>query len=560
MRSTVAALIGGVAIGAVLTVGNVYVGLKTGSWDAGAVTASLLGFALVKPLMRARGATYGLDENNLTQTVAASAASMPSVMGLMSALPALAMLGHRVVGWMAIAWALALGTLGVLLAIPLRELLVLRQRLPFPDAVATESALRALHDVGAAGPARARPFAVAALSSLVLTWFRDGFPSLYADTTPLRARIRGIAVADLGLGIAWSPMLAAIGALIGLRNGLALLVASLFAWGWLAPWLAAQSLISAPRYDDALQWLLWPGVALLASAGLVSLIVHARSLAGALSDVTRLGRLASRRRSAVAAVALIVVAAIVALGRIGFGVAPALLLAAVALALALAPVCTRLAGEVDIAPYGAFGQLAQLTFAWLAPAQPLVNIVAASVVAGAAPQAVQTTTALKVGHLLGTPLRRQLMAQVVGVVAGALIAWPTYAAFVARHGIGTTALPAPFAVAWKAVADLAGSGAALLPHGAGLAATVAALVGALLVLGERTRAARWLPSPYVIGLAFLVPASTVVSLALGSIAGALTRRAAPAWSSRNLVPALGGTIAGESLTSAVAALLRTTIR
>jgi uncharacterized oligopeptide transporter (OPT) family protein len=560
MRATLAALGGGVAIGAVLTVGNVYVGLKTGSWDAGAVTGSLLGFALVRPLARALGAAYALDENNLTQTVAASAASMPSVMGLMSALPALAMLGHRVAAATAIAWALALAGGGVLLAIPLRELLVVRQRLPFPDAVATENALRALHGVDATASARARPFAIAALSSLVLTWFRDGFPSLYADTTPLGAHIRGVAVADLGIGIAWSPMLAAIGALIGLRNGIALLITSVFAWGWLAPRLVAEALISAPRYDEALQWLLWPGVALLASAGLVSLVVHARALVGALSDVTRLGQLPSRRRRAVAAIAVIAVLAIVAVGRIGFGVAPALLLVAVTLALAVAPVCTRLAGEVDIAPYGAFGQLAQLVFAWLAPAQPIANIVAASVVAGTAPQAVQTTTALKVGHLLGTPHRRQLAAQLVGIVAGAFIAWPTYAALVARHGVGTTALPAPFAVAWKAVAELAGSGAALVPPGAGWAAALAALAGALLVLGERTRAARFLPSPYAVGLAFLVPASTVVSLALGSLAGALARRAAPDWSGRNLVPALGGAIAGESLISAVAALLRTTIR
>src|SRR5438874_126916 len=84
------AVLGGVAIGALLAAGNVYLLLKSGYADTGSVTAALLGYAL---LSRAPGG-YSTLENNITQTIAAAAAlvawfrdARPALIPQMTSLP-----------------------------------------------------------------------------------------------------------------------------------------------------------------------------------------------------------------------------------------------------------------------------------------------------------------------------------------------------------------------------------------------------------------------------------------------------------------------------------------
>src|SRR5579864_3300000 len=126
---TLRAVITGVALGAMLCIGNVYMGLKTGWWDSGNITATVLGFALLAPIARRMGRPYSLFENNITQTVAGSAAIMPAVLGLLGALPALELLGHHYSSLAIGAWGLSLGLFGVLLGIPLRQRFVISKPL-----------------------------------------------------------------------------------------------------------------------------------------------------------------------------------------------------------------------------------------------------------------------------------------------------------------------------------------------------------------------------------------------------------------------------------------------
>src|SRR5437899_9630734 len=84
---TARALASGLAVGALLCVANLYMGLKTGIWDSGHVTASVLAFAL------ASGRLTRL-ENNLAQTTATAAGAVPAAAGLLGAVPALEMPGR----------------------------------------------------------------------------------------------------------------------------------------------------------------------------------------------------------------------------------------------------------------------------------------------------------------------------------------------------------------------------------------------------------------------------------------------------------------------------------
>src|SRR2546430_13788612 len=88
---TIRALASGLAVGVLLCIANLYVGLKTGFWDGGQITASVLVFAL------ASGRLTRL-ENNVAQTAACAGGGIPAAAGLLGAVPAPPLLGGRAAG------------------------------------------------------------------------------------------------------------------------------------------------------------------------------------------------------------------------------------------------------------------------------------------------------------------------------------------------------------------------------------------------------------------------------------------------------------------------------
>ncbi|NPC86063.1 OPT family oligopeptide transporter, partial [Pyxidicoccus fallax] len=135
----------GLLIGGLLAVTNVYMGLKTGWWESGSITAAVLGFSALATVSRRRGVPYTPLENNMTQSAASSVGAMPAAAGLLGALPALAMLGVSVPGWGVAAWSVALGALGVLAAHLVRKRLVAEEALPFPTGIATAELITLMH-------------------------------------------------------------------------------------------------------------------------------------------------------------------------------------------------------------------------------------------------------------------------------------------------------------------------------------------------------------------------------------------------------------------------------
>src|SRR5215475_5520897 len=106
------ALATGFAFGLILATGNVYMGLKIGWWESGGITAAVAGFAL----LHRRGEHTG-RETVLLQTTASAAAAMPAAIGFLGAIPALAMFGREVPWWVLALWGLALGLIGILVAV-----------------------------------------------------------------------------------------------------------------------------------------------------------------------------------------------------------------------------------------------------------------------------------------------------------------------------------------------------------------------------------------------------------------------------------------------------------
>ena len=120
-----------------------------------------------------------------------------------------------------------------------------------------------------------------------------------------------------------------------------------------------------------------------------------------------------------------------------------------------------------------------------------------------------------------------------------LVALPAYALFTSVYSWGPSVLPAPGALGWKALAALAETGTAALPPGRVRPASGGA-VALMLSLLEGTRAARFIPSPIALAVAFLVPATISGAVALGSLVWLILYRRPPADAERIASSAAAG--------------------
>jgi len=561
----------GMVLGGALSLCNVYGSLKIGLSFNMSIVAALLGYAFWRGLAAAGARPFGLLENNINQT-AASAGAFISSAGLVAPIPALAMLTGQTLSWPALsAWLFSVSALGVIVALGLRRHMILDEDLPFATGVATAETLREMYDQGQEAMARVRALLLAGLCAawLAVIDFLFTLPKLHLPGN-LSARSGGAleraghpTVSPYNLTAALDPslLLVGIGALIGLRPALSMLVGSVIAWGLLAP-MALDAGWVAPRAPDAMwyggliKWLVWPGVALMVSGSLTGFAFSYRSVARALRR-TRWGE-SSRYFVAVAAAALVVC---VILQVVLFGIAVWLAVLAVVLTVLLAVVAARASGETSVTPVGPLGKVTQMMYGVLAPAQSATNLMAANVTAGAATQCGDLMHDLKSGHILGAHPLRQAIAQLLGALAGALVGSAAYLVLLPnpQEQLGTDQWPAPAAASWKAVAEVFDLGISGLPAGVIEAMVIAGSAGVLLAVLARTlpqRVRPWLPAPVSMGMAFVLPAFQVISIVLGAAAATAGRRLFATWTARFLIVAATGLIAGESVTGVGIALAR----
>jgi uncharacterized oligopeptide transporter (OPT) family protein len=462
---------------------------------------------------------------------------------LVTGFPALALEGVPAPSWVIPLWGLLACGLGLAVGLLLRGPLVERLELPFPTSRATVALISSLRAHAGPGRRAARGLLMAALLAAFVVWARDGKPAWIPAQVGLPTLL-GLAP----LGLAVSPMLLGAGGLLGVRGGLALAAGAVVAWGIIAPRLAEGG---APEYGHAIGWLLWPGVGLAAGSTLVSLGAAALRLGrprAALADAS--GSRAALPLAALGALGL------VALGWLAFGVSPIWLLLGVAAGLGLAAATARSVAEADIAPITQVGQSTQVLLGAATPGQAVPSLLGASIAAGVASQCYVSLWAFKSGRLLGGSARHLAWAQVFGVVIGLAGAVPAYLLLQHANPLGQAELTAPAARAWVSLAELARQGTSSLPPGAPLMAVTGLGFGALCALLERTRLARFVPSPATLGIGFLAPPQYALALALGAFVWAGWARVRPAHAELFAAPVASGCIAGEAVVGiAVAALL-----
>jgi uncharacterized oligopeptide transporter (OPT) family protein len=256
---TVRAVLAGMIFGGLMSLSNLYVGLKSG-WGLGVdIAAVVVIFAVFKTLRGMCTAfgipmrEFGLQENTMTMTVSV-AASWISSAGLVSAVPALMMLvpSFHIVWWQLALFIAAILYLGLFMAIPLKRQMIQVDSLRFPANIPTGETLIVMYSHGGDAMKKAVALGIAGLAGALLAVLRDGLGWI-PGLLPLPWRLRGIALSKLTLSFEPSLIFIGIGAICGIKVGLSMLLGLVLNYGILAPYLINEKIIvhDPPKIEAA---------------------------------------------------------------------------------------------------------------------------------------------------------------------------------------------------------------------------------------------------------------------------------------------------------------------
>ncbi|MEO3712307.1 OPT family oligopeptide transporter [Roseateles flavus] len=601
---TLRGIVLGILITLVFTAANVYFGLKAGLTFATSIPAAVISMALLR-----RFAGNSIGETNIVQTIASSAGTLSSIIFV---LPGLVMIGWWTgfPYWVSVTICALGGVLGVMYSIPLRRALVTNSPLPYPEGVACAEVLKVGHAEGeAAGESSRQGLRAIVMGSLVSAGFAVVIATkIFIDKIADFFRVSSHSNSASGYDFNLSFALLAVGHLVGLWVGLAILVGALIAWGGAVPYLSGLVEGSGPIQDIART--VWSkqvrflGAGAIGVAALWTLVKLARpvfdGLHGALmaNKVRKAGQGASLPRTErdipIGTVGLITAACLLPIGFMlshfigGAGLSDHMALLVVGglvyivlMSFFVAAVCGYMAGLIGSSnsPLSGVGILVVLGIALLLafvvkpllPATAGQALVAFALFVTAVVFAVATISNdnlqdLKTGQLVDATPWRQQVALIIGVLAGAVVIPPVLDLLNKAYGFAgapganpATALAAPQAALISALAkgviqgdlnwNLIGIGA--------LIGVTAIVVDEFL---KRSSSGKVYLPPLAIGLGIYLPLNSTLMIVVGAVAGWYFDRRAERGAQPEATKQLGvllasGMIVGESLIGVILAAI-----
>jgi len=568
------AVLMGSCLGAVLSLTNLYIGLKAG-WGFGvAITACILSFAIWTSLLKVGLARTPMTilENNCMQSTASSAGSSTGGT-LVSAFAAYIIVNQQSMSVpLMLAWVFFIAVLGVTMAIPMKRQMINLEQLRFPSGVAAAETLRALHSKSSQGMRAAKALGLAGLIAAVDKFWADGLSTIseslkrFSSETLLTDLQRWLlgshyeAWSGRTVFFSWEFIFVAAGAITGMRVCATMLISGTLCWAVLVPILQANGVIQGVGFPIIVQWTLWFGASCMVANGLLSFALSWRTAVHAFEDLRQMLSFRSAAASDpthietpmswFAAGQIVSLVALAWLGHASFGMPVWQSVIAVVLSFWLALVACRVTGETDTTPVGAMGKVTQLTFGALSPGNVNVNLMSANITAGAATSSADLLTDLKSGYLLGANPRQQFIAQFSGIFVGTVVTVLTFAILVPSADVlGTDQFPAPAAQTWAAVAKALGQGLASLEPIKIWLIVAGAAVGVVLTLAPVLfpKYQAYLPSAAAFGLAWVFHWYYGLLFFLGALVALLLERRKPQVAREFTLPVASGVIAGGSL-------------
>lgn len=479
---TFRSIILGAVLSVVLGAANAYFGLFSGLTVSASIPAAVISMAILKAFKNSN-----VLENNMVQTAASAGESLAA--GVIFTIPALVIMGY----WQHFNYfettliSISGGVLGVLFTIPLRKALIVKEKLMFPEGVATAEVLK----TGQTGGKSVKYLIYGGLIGGVFKLGNEAlklWDGLFEKAAVLNQKIY------LYFSLNLSPALVAVGYIVGLNVSTLVFMGGVITW-----WIAIPAFVGMNGFDgavaelveagkfasaegvtpEALGGALWSakmrylGVGAMVIGGLWALISLRSALGTAFSSGVKAFKAGAQKASETLRTELDTPMSWVLIG-IGILVipiffiyltiiqqVPVTLLMAVMMVIAgflFSAVAGYMAGlvgssnnpisGVTIATILSTALLLLLLMGTSDPGRGAAGaILVGAVVACAAAIAGDNMQDLKAGHVLGATPRNQQIMQIVGVIAGALLIAPVLDILLESRGIGnpTAEHPDPLA-------------------------------------------------------------------------------------------------------------------
>lgn len=472
-----------IVLGAILAIvfggANAYLGLRVGMTVSASIPAAVISMGVIRKILR----RDSILENNMVQTIGSAGESVAA--GAIFTLPALFMWAKDglcdVPGLVEIGLiALCGGVLGVLMMIPLRSALIVKEHgvLAYPEGQACAEVLIAGEEGGAKASTVFSGLGIAALYKFIADGLKI-FPSEITYDIP--------AYKGSGIGIDVLPALAGVGYICGAKVSSYLFAGGVLGWFVIMPLMAlfggdlvlfpaevtVNELIAADGGVSNLwgSFLRYIGAGAVACGGVLSLIkslpLIVRTFKDAMGDYGK-GRSASTLRTEqdipmkVVLLGILIVAVVMWLvPAIPLNLFTALIV--IVFGFFFATVSSRMVGLIGSSNNPVSGMaIATLLISTLllkATGNDGINGMIAAIVIGGvicviAAIAGDTSQDLKTGFLVGSTPRKQQVGELIGVVVSAIaIGAILYLLSMAWGGYGSDDLPAPQAVLMKMIVE-----------------------------------------------------------------------------------------------------------
>lgn len=479
----------GLVLSVVLCAMNSYLTLSFGVIEEGPTIAALLFFAF-----------FVLSKTKITTTEMVIVATMGSAGGSLGFISnfyaAKAMTGAPYSVLDMALFGITSSMIGLVMAIPLRQILVLRDKLPWPGSRAVEAVIRALVEHG--DPRQPLILGVTFVIGATYVIFNsDGF-----DYVPAATAIPGIAA--VGGAIAWSPFAIGGSYLMGMRTCVGFLVGAV-ALMIMAPYTPNPS--SPNSYY-------WPGLGFLVGSGLTVMAINYKSIFAALRSIFSLRggtedddpMISGRVLFAFATVSLIATVAVLG-WRFAVPVFLSVILIVVA-GLIQNIIATRAAAQAAFNPARVMGILLQGVTSAFGGSRVDINLTGAGFVAGSGAQASLLVADTVYGRAFRVPARWQFWTQTFTVIPCAVVS--AYAFLMIHEAkpltlTGEGGHPAPVAKMWAQSAQVFEGGLSALPPGALTWLLAGFAIGVVYTLIDAIpRIKPWLPEAIGIGLGLVL--------------------------------------------------------
>lgn len=234
---TARGIILGVFLAVLLAASNTFLGLKIARTISGSIPAALISMMVLRRFKNAN-----ILENNMVQTIASAGEVLAS--GVIYTLPALIIMGF----WTSFNYlqtaviAIIGGVLGVLFSVPLRRSMVVKDRMPYPEGLATAEVLMAGEDTNEDTKGATKSLILGSLLSAIVAFLQTGL-KIAGESLQYWTRVGNTA---FGASLMLSPVMMAAGYIVGLRALMAFIAGGIVTWFIGVPLYIIHNHISLP--------------------------------------------------------------------------------------------------------------------------------------------------------------------------------------------------------------------------------------------------------------------------------------------------------------------------